>query len=152
MTQETIQPESSMPSPWMVGVAVGVSYGVFAVIAGWITVPMAVAAYSNPSTRPGLFVDVMIWLIFFPISLLSPLLDVRQGVGASGMLLVLLVNAFLWGLGSAGIYWPIHQRLSLARRRIKRGQCPACGYSLRGITGPTCPECGTPHHARRIVA
>ena len=29
-------------------------------------------------------------------------------------------------------------------RRIKRGQCASCGYSLRGTSGGTCPECGKP--------
>jgi hypothetical protein len=29
-------------------------------------------------------------------------------------------------------------------RRIRPGHCPACGYELRGLTEPRCPECGTP--------
>lgn len=24
--------------------------------------------------------------------------------------------------------------------------CPACGYNLRGLQNPTCPECGSPLH------
>ena len=27
--------------------------------------------------------------------------------------------------------------------RFKQGQCKSCGYSLRDLTGPVCPECGT---------
>jgi hypothetical protein len=29
-----------------------------------------------------------------------------------------------------------------ARRRLKRGLCPACGYDLRGAAHERCPECG----------
>lgn len=36
------------------------------------------------------------------------------------------------------MHWP-DTRL---RRRLRRGLCPACGYDLRGGSGPTCPECG----------
>ena len=31
-----------------------------------------------------------------------------------------------------------------ARLRRRRGRCPRCGYSLRGLTEPRCPECGRP--------
>lgn len=34
-----------------------------------------------------------------------------------------------------------HQR----RRRRKLGQCVKCGYSLKGLTEPRCPECNTPY-------
>lgn len=29
-------------------------------------------------------------------------------------------------------------------RSIPRGYCAQCGYSLKGLTEPRCPECGTP--------
>ncbi len=30
------------------------------------------------------------------------------------------------------------------RRRVRPGQCPRCGYDLRGNVSGRCPECGTP--------
>ena len=30
------------------------------------------------------------------------------------------------------------------RRRRRRGLCLKCGYDLRGLPEPRCPECGTP--------
>lgn len=32
----------------------------------------------------------------------------------------------------------------VARRRVRRGCCAACGYDVRTYTGPACPECGSP--------
>lgn len=33
-------------------------------------------------------------------------------------------------------------RRARERRRGRRGLCPACGYSLAGVDGSVCPECG----------
>ncbi|QQS07926.1 MAG: hypothetical protein IPK69_07870 [Phycisphaerales bacterium] len=37
--------------------------------------------------------------------------------------------------------------ISPRRRRLRRGQCPKCAYTLAGVprvgTGVRCPECGT---------
>jgi len=35
-------------------------------------------------------------------------------------------------------------RALLRRRRRRRGQCCKCGYVLKGLTEPRCPECGEP--------
>jgi predicted RNA-binding Zn-ribbon protein involved in translation (DUF1610 family) len=44
----------------------------------------------------------------------------------------------------AAIAWGLFAVLGTIRKgvRHKRGQCASCGYSLRGASGMTCPECG----------
>ena len=44
----------------------------------------------------------------------------------------------------AAVLWVLFAVPVKARRwrRIKRGQCASCGYSLRGSGGEKCPECG----------
>jgi hypothetical protein len=46
----------------------------------------------------------------------------------------------------AAIVWVLFAVPGMIRRRVrrKRGQCAACGYSLRGSVGGKCPECGAP--------
>lgn len=36
----------------------------------------------------------------------------------------------------------VHRGPRLQRHRRERGLCPACGYDLRGLPEPRCPECG----------
>lgn len=47
------------------------------------------------------------------------------------------VCLLLWPPARAAI------RAQIVRRRRRRGECAACGYSLRGLPEPRCPECGT---------
>ena len=35
-------------------------------------------------------------------------------------------------------------RLLMAPREIPAGHCQSCGYDLRNLSEPRCPECGTP--------
>jgi hypothetical protein len=57
----------------------------------------------------------------------------------------------LWPVAALCIAMALSQYL-FARKtksmRIRRGQCVACGYDLRGTTDQRCPECGTPKKAR----
>jgi predicted amidophosphoribosyltransferase len=32
----------------------------------------------------------------------------------------------------------------------RRGHCPRCGYLLRGLPEPRCPECGRPFTAQEV--
>ena len=64
------------------------------------------------------------------------------------ILLVLLLpaNSYLWGYTLAA-FWKRSggRRLSSRDRRIMHGQCPACGYDLRGSRrSDRYPECGEP--------
>lgn len=56
-----------------------------------------------------------------------------------GFYLDTVLYASLWW---AALFWRPLRR----RRRIARGQCPACAYSLAGLPAGAdkCPECGTP--------
>jgi hypothetical protein len=43
-------------------------------------------------------------------------------------------------IGASAAAWSAIVHLVL--RPIRRARCVACGYDLRGTTGPRCPECG----------
>lgn len=38
---------------------------------------------------------------------------------------------------------PAWFRFRRGQRRMRRGQCPQCGYNTRGLREPRCPECGS---------
>jgi hypothetical protein len=43
-------------------------------------------------------------------------------------------------------------RWLMARREIPAGHCQSCGYDLRNLTEPRCPECGTPFDSKKDAA
>lgn len=65
--------------------------------------------------------------------------------GATANLLAWL--AALGLLGSLG-WVPTVARRHIRRVRVAKGQCAACGYSLRGLPADQCPECGATDSAR----
>lgn len=56
----------------------------------------------------------------------------------------------LWGIFVLSVSYPIVAFIYgplRRRRRRKYGQCLDCGYDLRGLVEPRCPECATPFTA-----
>ena len=48
-----------------------------------------------------------------------------------------------WFVTSALLILPL-RFVILARKQMRIGHCPKCGYSLTDNSSGTCPECGTP--------
>ena len=81
---------------------------------------------------------------------------VRQGGRPNGEYwanrdIVLCVPYWLPVLACGVGGWLIGRRARLTRRRLRRGECPACGYDVRA-TPDRCPECGLASHAVAEVA
>ena len=56
---------------------------------------------------------------------------------------LILSLLLLWSLAWL-LLVPSWIRLAVAKKRLARGVCPRCLYSLRNLQSQTCPECGTP--------
>jgi hypothetical protein len=50
----------------------------------------------------------------------------------------------LWAYPLGKLVLALRARLLVPWRRRRHGLCVRCGYSLRGLPEPRCPECGTP--------
>ena len=61
-----------------------------------------------------------------------------------------LISFPLWPVGLLLLAWGCYPFLPQYRRwrRRKMGLCTNCGYNLRGLTEPRCPECGKPFDMR----
>ena len=78
--------------------------------------------------------EINIWMAGIPVSSgfrSLPLRSLWPGFAIN----TIFYAAILWLLFAV----PLALR---RRRRIKRGQCPACAYDLRGASHHACPECG----------
>jgi hypothetical protein len=56
-------------------------------------------------------------------------------------LLSLVSTMFAVGMFMSLQEW--YRTIRVPARRLRRGECFACGYSLHGVEAGTCPECGT---------
>ncbi len=88
--------------------------------------------------------------IFLNAGLTVWLFELLRAPGAGGecldvaiFLLVIVHSAALGGAIGGAVAGAIADAVA-ARLRRRRGRCPRCGYSLRGLTEPRCPECGRP--------
>jgi len=97
----------------------------------------------------------LLFLLDFPVSflavliapvlttVLSPGLGYREHVYWELVVVPAVLFAFLGGLQWFGIASVIRWVV----RRKDRSRCRKCGYALRGLPEPRCPECGTPFDA-----
>lgn len=69
-----------------------------------------------------------------------------RGVALDAAAIVTLVG-LLWSF-SGWRAWFVSRSWSRKSRRLARGCCVSCGYDLRGIDNPLCPECGKTTGAR----
>jgi len=53
--------------------------------------------------------------------------------------------------GWPALLWLAHRLRASPARRQARGLCRGCGYDLRGIDSPLCPECATPRPAQKTT-
>lgn len=61
----------------------------------------------------------------------------------------------VYGVGLAIVHFVLMLPRTIRRRRLGRvGLCQKCRYSLEGLSGSLCPECGTPRpsEAQRVLA
>jgi hypothetical protein len=54
------------------------------------------------------------------------------------------VSVPLWPLLLVAAYLAIREVRRVSLQRKRRGHCKNCGYDLRGLPEPRCPECGSP--------
>ena len=106
-------------------------------------------AYRNAVSQPGRPIVVLgMWLIFGPVALIA--LGAYAGLFMRmerGPTTVPGALAWLLGLALIALYIAILVRVTrgyLARRSDRPGHCRECGYPLKRLPEPRCPECGTP--------
>jgi hypothetical protein len=90
-------------------------------------------------------------LIDFPASCLGGAWDiVTKGISVSREFRAIYQPGLFFGVFGSTQYFVVSalfvRYLEARRRRNRRerGCCEECGYSLRGLSGNVCPECGTP--------
>jgi hypothetical protein len=107
-----------------------------------------------PWKRRRLRVSVMVFILTLPVAFIgmnwfyTPLLPVygpyyglkllaTGGTGKEHEIGGIFVGPALW-------FWLVLPVVIFAarERRARPGVCPSCGYSLAGLPGPVCPECG----------
>lgn len=77
-----------------------------------------------------------------------PLFAIPFVLGVVGSAVNPLIGVLAAALGAIG------SSVYVARRHpiVQPGRCHACGYSLRGLTTDTCPECGTDNREAQALA
>lgn len=108
---------------------------------GWKNVALAIASTIG-GTASCLFSFFLGWFLPSPDTLVLNL-SIRLGQDAAGVAFALWILRLLRPNGS-GPRLPTRRR-----RRMRRGECEQCGYSLKSCVSGVCPECGTPYSEGR---
>lgn len=111
---------------------------------------LVLLALEGPKRPPWLFEAILIFAIAFMavVSFLPAPLD--DALFLPALLLMMVVALWMFVRYSTYVYY---EKLADSGRSMR---CLKCGYSLRGLHEPRCPECGTDseklvRRARRLV-
>ncbi len=89
-------------------------------------------AAKPPIGFASLYVPDSTWLPHTKVSVVAGATDFWASLPLYLLFLILAAPP-----AAAYVRGPLRRRL-----RIRRGQCPTCGYNLSGLTSGRCPECG----------
>lgn len=89
-------------------------------------------------------VPAVFCLLLLPVSWASMLATIMGWPGAGGDLINFFVAAGFFGSLALYLSTAVWCRVRLPRAwpQLPEGCCEACGYSLQGLRGGLCPECG----------
>lgn len=146
--------------------------GRWSAVSGWLGQALALAAGVLDPSQPELMVVVQIFVLG-PIALLMLVLALRLRHSGLGMLAIVLIVQSCLSVWLVDLTTPVTRRVDwsvmgvssamllltapFAYRFWQRPAPPAdflacrnCGYLLRGLVVPRCPECGMPFDPKRL--
>lgn len=91
-------------------------------------------------------VNVVLWAL----GLLQPLVHRSPSVVSTGAIIGIQTVCFFAAQMAAALIWRRRYRIAVRQLLKERGiaTCVPCGYDLRHIESPRCPECGAPFERR----
>lgn len=82
-------------------------------------------------------------LLDFPALLILDTFGIEFGSFAADVIAMFIMGSCFYALVGF-VFARLHAFVDSKRRKRRRGFCITCGYCLRGLIEPRCPECNTP--------